>query len=144
MKDQSGKSIVRKAFICPDCEGVYADAPTTSCDCCGPRCQEHFAIRGTIRYEFPVKYGARPEQDLGSEQDGYDLDALLAELNNLREQNTALSGHLASAHRFVESTAAFGDSAQSGILQAGQDPATAWNIDESKQVLAQANSKRPS
>lgn len=27
------KIIKRKLFICPFCEGVYADEPVTSCDC---------------------------------------------------------------------------------------------------------------
>lgn len=47
----------------------------------------------------------------------------------------ALRHHLTQAHKFIESTEAFGQSAISGILQAGNDKSTAWNINESKAAL---------
>jgi hypothetical protein len=55
-------------------------------------------------------------------------------------QQTALlmqdaAHHLERAHRFVEATEALGHGAESGILQAGNDKATAWNVDASKATV---------
>lgn len=46
------KIIKRAAFICDYCDGVYADEPVTSCDCCGgpPK-----FIQGEITYEKGLK-----------------------------------------------------------------------------------------
>lgn len=48
---EKSKTVTRKAFICTACEGVTADEPVTSCDCCPP---EDKFIEGTITYPMPV------------------------------------------------------------------------------------------
>jgi hypothetical protein len=47
-----------------------------------------------------------------------------------------LSYHLRQAIRFLEHTEAFGKMAESGILQAGEDTGTRFNVDAAKAVLA--------
>jgi hypothetical protein len=41
--------VVRKAYICKFCEGVYADAKVTECDCLVGQEQEWFV--GEINYD---------------------------------------------------------------------------------------------
>lgn len=48
------------------------------------------------------------------------------------QRNSELCKHLTQAHRFVEATYGMADS---GILTAGKDKSTTWNIDESKATL---------
>jgi hypothetical protein len=43
--------IERKAFICTGCEGVYADKPVSSCDCCIPNAT---FLEGRIVYRQPI------------------------------------------------------------------------------------------
>lgn len=47
----------RKAFICPNCEGVYADQPVSQCDCVPDKNE---FIEGTISY--PATQPAEPEE----------------------------------------------------------------------------------
>ena len=45
----ASQNVIRKAFICAGCEGVYADDPVSSCDCL----QSTEWIEGQIIYSVP-------------------------------------------------------------------------------------------
>lgn len=53
-------------------------------------------------------------------------------LTAAEQRNAELCKHLTQAHRFVEATYGMADS---GILTAGKDKSTTWNIDESKAAI---------
>lgn len=46
--------IVRRAFVCVSCEGIYLDSPVTECDCAPGA---NIFIESVITYKMPnVKY----------------------------------------------------------------------------------------
>lgn len=59
----------RKAFICPNCEGVYADQPVSQCDCMPEK--DEF-IEGTITYPSPA--APQPQQIPNGWKDAVDHD----------------------------------------------------------------------
>lgn len=53
-------TIVRKAFICIHCEGVYADSPVTSCDCCDGTINDFH--EGTIEYKKNIDHNGEKNE----------------------------------------------------------------------------------
>lgn len=53
VEEKSKRLVIRDAYICKYCDGVYADDPVTSCDCLGYYDNDppHF-IKGKIEYNL--------------------------------------------------------------------------------------------
>jgi hypothetical protein len=68
----------------------------------------------------------------GEPGDWHGAEPVRTRLTELEAEVEKLRHHLIRAHRFIESTEAFGRTASTGIIQAGEDESTMWNLDESK------------
>jgi hypothetical protein len=49
----AGPVVTRKIFVCTECEGIYADEPTSRCDCLGSTQVEQRFIETTVSYVMP-------------------------------------------------------------------------------------------
>lgn len=102
-------------------------------------------------YETPVQRFELEDSPTPQEQKANLADLILKqrdEVTTLRQQLAEcqarcaeLAHHLGQAHKFIESTEAFGSSAARGALQAGDDYETLWYIDRSKDALAGISSE---